>query len=119
MTRELFIISNLAILFGYLFLSIHIAPKIAVKLRRTKVGAVLFFLTCGITHAELMAHAITDQLDLEPHMLGPVGLTVHVIQAFAVWLFVSGLYSEFVRHGTWPVSVAPQKGCIHGGKKPD
>lgn len=100
--RYLFAIINLGIFCGYVFLSAFIAPKLKVEYLITKIGGALFFLTCGLTHLELAAHSWSNTpFDLTSwHMLA-----VHVPQLLSVWLFVGGLYKEFVKgHAEWPVA---------------
>lgn len=91
-----FVLVNLGIVAGYMFLAGVVVPRTNAQLRSTRWGGVVFFLTCGLTHLELAVHAAADQpitlADFESwHMLA-----VHVVQVIAVWFFVIGLYREFV-----------------------
>lgn len=93
---SLFVGCNIGIMLGYVFVAIFIAPKISVELVRTKVGGIWFFVTCAFTHAEMASHALfSNGLSLN-EMLSVHMLVIHLTQVVAVWLFVSGLYVEFV-----------------------
>ena len=100
--EAIFIAGNAVIVLGYLFVAAFIAPKLALVLRRTKVGGVVFFLTCGLTHLELILHAGTgESMSDAGHLWHSAPL--HLIQAAAVVVFVEGLYAEFIKGGaSWP-----------------
>jgi hypothetical protein len=99
---NLFVLANLGITLGYMFLAIFVIPRISVRLTRTKVGGMLFFITCGLHHLDNVFHVL-----FQPHeevrniMLQLHMLLIDVPQVIAVWLFVSGLYVELVRWGPW------------------
>lgn len=90
--------SNVAIFVGYLFLATYLAPRLDVRYRQTRIGGAVFFLTCGLTHAGLLysSHWLAHE------SVGGVGggtvvwTVLHVIQAAAVWLFIGGLYREYL-----------------------
>ena len=98
----IFVVSNLAIFAGYVFLAGVVVPRATARLLRTRVGGIGFFFTCGLTHLEQVLHYLYGgrvtfpELAREYHML-----VVHVVQAICVWLFVTGLYIEMVRWGPW------------------
>lgn len=91
----LFSLANLFITLAYLYLAFRIVPKIRVNLRRTKIGGVGFFLLCAATHTDMWVMAL-----LQPHMTILAMATswhmnlIHIPQAFAIWMFVSGLFIE-------------------------
>ncbi len=91
----LFVIANLIITMGYVYLALTIVPKLRVSLLRTKIGGVGFFVLCGLTHSDMAFMAL-----FHPHMsMGDMavswhGLAIHIPQALCVWLFVTGLYIE-------------------------
>lgn len=95
--RVIFILANLAITSGYLFIAAFIAPNFKVRLLRTRIGGALFFLTCGLTHLEMALHAAFEpdrpfsEMFTSWHMF-----VIHTVQAASVWSFVTGLYREFV-----------------------
>lgn len=103
--HTLFFLSNLGIFFGYLFVAVKVAPNFKISKLYTKIGGIVFFVTCGLTHADLALHAwaqeaITYNDFVSPHMLG-----IHFVQVIAVWVFVLGLYNEFVREDGIPFAV--------------
>lgn len=105
--KFLFTAANVGIFSGYLFLAFFVIPALKVRLIRTKIGGILFFLTCGLTHAELAAHAGSDSplIFTSFHMMA-----IHMVQLVAVWLFVSGLYQEFVKErAEWPPKVGAKE----------
>lgn len=90
----LFVLANIGIFAGYIFAATAVAPRLLVRLRRTQVGGVLFFLTCGLTHLELAVHSATHvEIGLSEftswHMVG-----IHLVQVVAVWMFLTGIYRE-------------------------
>jgi hypothetical protein len=100
-----FILANVVIACGYGFVAAKILPKIQVTLLRTKIGGVAFLTLCGATHLDmayhtLFAHDMTfAEMATSWHMLA-----IHVPQAVAVWLFVTGLYIEV---GSWAIPRHP------------
>lgn len=97
MSEVLFAASNLAIFCGYLFIGFVIVPNIEVKLWMTKVGGFFFFATCGLTHLELAVHTFVERGLYRGQLLSSHMLAIHAVQAVAIVLFVTGLYSEFVK----------------------
>jgi hypothetical protein len=100
----LFVASNLVIVLGYVFLAAVVVPRMTIRLNRTRWGGIVFFLTCALTHLDMIYHyvfasgqTISDVYG-EPHML-----LIHIPQAIAVWAFVTGLYAELVRWGPWGI----------------
>lgn len=90
------VLSNLLIAAGYAGIGIWVAPKFDAAapsggLRLTKLSALIFFLTCAMTHIELAAHAYQDQ---PAWMLSPHFLLVHTIQGLAAptFLFLATAY---------------------------
>lgn len=91
-----FVLANVLITAGYLFLALVVVPKVSIQLLRTKIGGIGFFLLCGATHLHMAAAAITDD---SGHTYSAAStswwmLAIHVPQAICVWLFVTGLYIE-------------------------
>lgn len=101
-TAWLYVAANIGIFFGYVFLAFGVVPRVTVELHRTRYGGILFFLTCGLTHLDQAYHTYYNptetyfHISTQPHMLA-----IHVVQFFAVWAFVTGLYIEFVKWGPW------------------
>ena len=99
-----FVASNLAITLAYFFLAAVVVPRITIKLNRTRFGGIGFFMLCGLHHLDNVFHLLfaaqSTILDVYVswHML-----LIDVPQAFCVWLFVTGLYTELVRWGPWGV----------------
>lgn len=97
-----FILENVGIVVGYAFLALIVVPKVAISLRRTRIGGIGFFLTCAMTHGDQALHSA-----LEPHEeYGTIAaewhmLAIHGAQVIFVLMFVSGLYLEFVQWGPW------------------
>lgn len=97
-----FVLENLGIVTGYVFLGLCVVPRVAIHLRRTRWGGIGFFLTCGMTHGDQAIHSM-----LEPHeQYGNISaewhmLAIHGFQLLFVAMFVSGLYLEFVHWGPW------------------
>lgn len=92
-----FLIENVLILAGYVFVALKVAPILPVRLV-TRVGAVAFFVTCTLTHLEQAIHTLYSrgttwgELASEAHMQ-----VVHIPQAIAVWTFVSFFYFDLKR----------------------
>lgn len=90
----LFVVANMGIFAGYVFAATAVAPRLLVRLRRTKVGGIIFFLTCGLTHLELAVHAATH-VDIDtPEFTSPHMVAIHLVQVVAVWMFLTGIYRE-------------------------
>jgi len=111
----IFILSNLVIVGGYVFIGVRVVPAATVRLRRTRIGGIGFFLLCAGTHLHMAWHAFTDP-DYAAHATTWHVLGIHVVQAAAVWAFVIGLYIEAGRWGPWAAGGAnhatphPEKG---------
>lgn len=93
-----FALSNLAIVAGYAFIAVRVAPlfmrRVGVGLWSTRLGGVAFFVLCGATHLWIALAGMSDQhmgceMATSTHMQ-----VVHTAQAVAVWAFVIGLYLE-------------------------
>ncbi len=98
----LFVASNLAIVVGYVFLAVYVIPRVTVRLKRTKIGGVGFFLLCGLHHLDNVLHVLLQpNANVRHSMLELHMLLIDVPQAVCVWLFVTGLYVELVRWGPW------------------
>ena len=84
---------NAGITLGYFFVAVVVLPHIAVRRRWVRVAAVLFFVTCGITHADMAVHGLYDYwpAGVEMH-----AFVTHAVQVVSVWAFVIGIYLEFV-----------------------
>lgn len=90
-------VSNIGIFLGYVFVGLIVVPHFPVRLAQTKIGGFFFFMSCGLTHLELAIHAfLRGGLDY-PSMLSWHMLTIHAVQVLSVWVFVWGLYQEFVK----------------------
>lgn len=98
-----FIAENIGIVLGYLFLALYVVPKATVKLRRTKFGGIGFFVTCAMTHFDQALHTWINPDEAYRHIASEWHmLLIHGAQVVFVWLFVTGLYLEYVRWGPWP-----------------
>lgn len=102
-TRELlFIVSNVGITLGYIFMAAVVVPRVTLHLKRTRYGGIGFFLLCGLHHLDGVFHVIfqstvpVGQVMVEWHML-----LIDIPQAISVWAFVTGLYLELVKWGPW------------------
>lgn len=94
--RIIDLIGDLTIMAGYIFVGIKIAPSFKLKYWWTKVGAIFFFFLCGCTHASMaFEHS-------HGHPASPIDVIITTPQAVAVWMFVLGIYYEFVIHPTTP-----------------
>jgi hypothetical protein len=83
---------NIGITLAYFFVASAVMPNVAVSRRWVTIAAVGFFTTCGFTHLDMAVHAITGAPEWpEWHMW-----VNHLVQLFAAWAFVIGLYFEFV-----------------------
>jgi hypothetical protein len=108
-----FVLTNIVIACGYVFVATKILPKIQVTLLRTKIGGVMFLSLCGATHLDMAYHALFEhgmtfaEMATSWHMLA-----IHIPQAVAVWLFVTGLYIEV---GSWAI---PRHAATGGGDDP-
>lgn len=103
MSARVYAATNFGIFMGYWWVAAYVIPRVALQAMSTRVSAVVFFLTCGLTHLEHAAHAFARRpvavADMGSwHMLG-----IHVVQVGAVTIFFRGLYREVVNvpQGTW------------------
>jgi hypothetical protein len=91
-----FAAGNFIISAGYLTIVMTVAPYFKVD-ADAKLGAIIFFLTCSMTHVEMGVHTLADSngLSLDDltswHMLA-----IHTVQPVALWRFVFGLQSAAV-----------------------
>lgn len=106
--QVLFVVSNLTIVLGYLFMAAVVVPRVTIHLARTRIGGVGFFMLCGLHHLDNVLHFLQSpkvgvgELYVELHML-----LIDVPQAVFVWMFVTGLYVELVRWGPWGMDPGP------------
>ncbi len=90
-----FVLVNITITLGYLYLAIVVLPAIPVSLKRTKIGGVGFFLLCGLTHTDMALSALLhEHMSIGEMATSWQALAIHVPQAVCVWMFVTGLYLE-------------------------
>jgi len=88
---------NLAITAGYIFVGVTVAPSFDLKRNWAKVGGIVFFITCGLTHLEMAFYALSSQVAHSAHLgISFFSFANHFIQVIAVWTFVVGLYLEYV-----------------------
>ena len=110
MSEFLFIVSNLGITAGYVFLAVMVVPRATIRMTRTRIGGIGFFLLCGLHHLENVFHLVlapdAKVIDVftDLHML-----LIDVPQAICVWSFVTGLYLEMTRWGPWSAGAAEPK----------
>jgi hypothetical protein len=90
------ILFNVVISLGYGGIGVYVAPKFdaaapSVGLKLTKASALVFFITCAMTHVELATHIYTDR---PAWMLTPHFIVVHGLQAAAAptFLFLASAY---------------------------
>lgn len=107
-----YVLSNVAILGGYLFMGCFVAPRVKVAFMATKIGGALFFILCGLTHLSLSYYTLYRGPDghgmAEAGMASsPAMVLLHAAQAVAVWVFVVGLYVELGRFGGLGSDVKP------------
>lgn len=96
--------ANFGIFAGYLFVAMFVAPELRIESARTRTGGVVFFATCGMTHLELAFHAVTQTPLTLNDFTSLYHFPVHVVQLVAVWVFVTGIYSEILGGKiTWPI----------------
>lgn len=89
--------SNLGIALGYAFICFVVVPHFPVRMLQTKLGGGVFFFTCALTHLELAVHSfVRGGLDYDS-ILSWHMLAIHTVQVASVWVFVWGLYQEFVK----------------------
>lgn len=97
MDTALFLISNLGIFFAYIFVAVFVTPLLPIRLF-TRIAAIGFFTTCGLTHLEQVFHGLDKRtsptpmfIDImtEPHML-----IIHVAQVVFVWCFALGFFRD-------------------------
>lgn len=89
------IITNFGIALSYLFVAVAVLPHTYINREWIRWSGMAFFLTCGLTHTAMgLGAALGDH-----HLLFESGfmLVNHSIQLIATWIFVVGLYIEFVR----------------------
>lgn len=84
------VVANLLIAAGYAGIGIWVAPKFDAAapsggLRLTKVSALVFFITCAMTHIEMALHVYQDRPEW---MLSTHFLLIHAIQGLAAPTFL-------------------------------
>ena len=89
------IILNVVIVLGYLFIATQIAPKLGINRLITLIGGSAFFFLCAATHTEEALHTYTESGYWTPQHAA-VMLAITFLQAIAIWVFIVGLYTEFV-----------------------
>lgn len=96
--RPTFIWTNVGIMLGYMYVGAFVAPHFKLDERDTKIAGTLFFVTCGLTHLEMALHAwlTPEESFLESMVTSWHGVLNHGVQVIAIWLFVTGLYRQFV-----------------------
>lgn len=96
LTLFIFILANVMITAGYVFLALGVVPRVAIQLTRTKIGGIGFFLLCGLTHLNmaLMAVMQNNHDSYANESTSWLMLAIHIPQAICVWLFVTGIYVE-------------------------
>jgi hypothetical protein len=84
--------SNLGIAFAYLGIGLYVTPKFSMAApsrgsRLAKLCGLTFFVTCGITHLELAAHAageVDAAVDSQAAwLISWHGLVIHLVQGLA------------------------------------
>lgn len=91
----IFVLCNIGIAAGYFYAAIAVMPKVQAALLRTKIGGVVFFATCGLTHLELAFHAVAGEISISDFSSAHM-IIIHLVQMVAVWVFLTGLYRELV-----------------------
>lgn len=96
----LYVLSNVGITLGYIFLAVAVVPRVRLHLKRTLAGGVGFFVLCGLHHLLGVFDVLfMGHTGMREGMLDIQMLVVDIPQVVAVWLFVTGLYIELVRWG--------------------
>lgn len=108
----LFALVNFGITLGYLFVAVAVLPNIDVRRWWVRWSAIMFFLTCGITHGEMAVYALLNK----HHIITLFSAINHTIQVVAVWFFVVGLYLEFVQESHLDSSDVTNSEGVRGPK---
>ena len=87
-------ISNLVIVIGYIMVAVGVAPNFKSDTSLTRVGGVFFFLLCGATHLEHIAHWLTGEPISQAEYGSYHMALIHGPQALAVVAFIAGLYHD-------------------------
>ena len=95
------VVANVIIALDYVAIGAFVSPKFdaassSVGLRAAKAAALVFFVTCGLTHLDVAFHAWLG----EPWMRDPHFLVVHTIQAIAAPVFLY-FANRFTSIGIW------------------
>ncbi len=108
--QVLFVVSNLFIMAGYVFVAFRVLPLFPIRLV-SKAGSVSFFLLCASTHGDQLYHTLTDQTETWGEISGSVHmLVIHVPQAIAVWVFAVGFFRDLRRLAEERQTTAPADG---------
>lgn len=88
------VFTNFGIALSYLFVAVAVLPYSELKRAWIRWSGVGFFITCGFTHTAMGLGSLMG----DHHLLFESGfmLVNHVLQLVATWIFVVGLYIEFV-----------------------
>lgn len=91
-----FAAGNFVIAAGYTTIVITIAPYFKVD-AESKLGAIIFFTTCAMTHMELGVHTLADGDGLsKADLVSWHMMAIHTVQPLALWRFVFGLQKAAV-----------------------
>jgi hypothetical protein len=79
---QVYVIANVVILLGYLFVPILVLPHLELR-RRTMIAMTVFFLGCVGSHADMVVDVLAGHL-VHP-VVGWVAVWWHTIQAIGTW----------------------------------
>jgi hypothetical protein len=97
-----FVVENLGVFVAYLVIGFGIVPKVAIHLRRTRLGGMWFFASSGASRVAMAGQAMLDAHRSYGSWAATwLMIVIHGIQVVAATAFVSGLYLEFVHWGPW------------------
>lgn len=100
-----YVAANVVIIMGYMMLSILVAPVTDFRKWYTKIGALVFFMTCALHHFHNVVHSV-DSLAYRRVELNYEHIVIDILQAIAVWIFIIGLSQE-VRYRRIPIKDVP------------
>jgi hypothetical protein len=90
-----FVVENLGVFVAYLVIGFGIVPRVAIHLRRTRLGGMWFFASSGASRITMAGQAMLDAHRSYGSWAATwLMIVIHGIQVVAATAFVSGLYLE-------------------------
>lgn len=92
---------NFLIALGFLYLGLGVIPRATRTLPLTRIGGILLFLAAAAAHIDTGITVLRDNHAFFFHHVGSQwrAIAFHGVQMIALYVFVTGLYLEWVKWG--------------------